>query len=229
MRNSIRLFAIITIVMGATLLNAQTSVYLVSGVHSSDVTASGLSTDLVDLKPISSFTGGVIVDQGLDKYLSISTGLIYRKKGFQIAESLGIDIAGMPLPFGVKVTTEINTINVPLMLKYKVHGIKSVTPYISAGPGLSYATSGSIRTKATAIIDFSVSNTPLDLSSDNYNRLGIDANIAAGATFPYGKGEFLTEVSYAHAMTDFTSDNLIIDAGIRTKGVSFTVGYGIRF
>ena len=104
-----------------------------------------------------------------------------------------------------------------------------MTPYIAAGPGLSYATSGAIKTKATAIIDFTVSNTPLNLDSDDFNRLGIDANINAGATFPYGRGEFLTEVSYAHSMTDFTSDDFIVDAGIRTKGISFSVGYGIKF
>ncbi len=229
MRNSIKLFATVLIVISTSLLKAQTSVYLISGIHSADVTASGLSSDLIDLKAINRFTGGIIVDQALDKYLSVSTGVIYKQKGFQAAESLGIDVAGIPLPLGAKVATEINTINVPVMLKYKLQGLRGITPYVSAGPGLTYATSGAIRTKATAIIDFTVSNTPLNLSSDDYNRIGIDANIAAGATFPYGRGEFLTEISYAHAMTDFTSQNFIVDAGIRTKGISFSVGYGIRF
>ena len=229
MRNSIKLIATTLIIVSASLLQAQTSAYLVSGVHSSGVTASGLSTDIVDLRSINRFTGGIMIDQTLDKYLSISTGVIYKQKGFQIAESFGFDVANIPIPLGVKVATEINTINVPLMLKYKLQGLDGITPYIAAGPGLNYATSGSIKTKATAIIDFTLTNTPLNLASDDFNRIGIDANVAAGLTFPYGSGSFLAEVTYSRAMTDFTSDDSIVDAGLRTKGISLTVGYGVRF
>lgn len=229
MRNSIKLFATVILVATTSLLNGQTSAYLISGIHSADVSASGLSTDIVDLRAINRFSGGLIIDQTLDRHLSVSTGVIFKQKGFQIIESFGVNIGNVPIPLGAKLATEVNTINVPLFLKYKLQGIKGVTPYIAAGPGLSYATSGAIKTKATAIIDFTVSNTPLNLDSEDFNRLGIDANISAGATFPYGNGEFLTEVSYAHSMTDFTSDNFIVDAGIRTKGISFSVGYGIKF
>jgi hypothetical protein len=229
MRNSIKVIVGALLIISAPLLQAQTSVYLVSGVHSSGVTASGLSTDIVNLKAINRFTGGIMLDHSLDKYLSVSSGVFYSQRGFQVAESFGFDIANIPVPLGVKVATEVNTIDVPLMLKYKIQGIDGVTPYVAAGPGLTYAISGSIRTKATAILDFTLTNTPLNLESDDFNRLGIDANVAAGLTFPYGKGEFLTEVSYSRAMTDFTSEDFIIDAGLRTKGISLTVGYGIRF
>ena len=229
MRNSIKLIATILIIVSTSLLQAQTSVHLISGIHSSGVTASGLSTDIVDLRAINRYTGGVIVDHTLDRYLSISSGVKYSQRGFQMAESFGFDIANIPIPLGVKVATEVNTINVPLMLKYKIQGLDGITPYIAAGPGISYATSGRVSTKASTIIDFTISNTELNLASDDYNRLGIDALAAAGISFLYGKGSFLTEVTYNRAMTDFTSDDFIVDAGLRTKGISLTVGYGIRF
>jgi len=216
-------------ICSAFIMTAQTSVYLTSGIHSANVNMTGVSADFLDIRSINRFTGGVIVDHALDNYLSVRSGLIYQVRGFQVAESIGIDIANMPIPVGLKVTTEVNTITTPLMLQYNIRGLGSIKPYVAAGPGISYAASGAVRTKATAILDFTIANTPLNLSSDDYKRIGIDGNIVAGIKFPYGNGEFLTEISYNLAMTDFTSDNFIVDAGIRPKGVSFAVGYGIRF
>lgn len=210
-------------------LSAQTSINFITGIHSAHVVATGASIDFLDIKPLNRVTAGVLIDQSLDKHLSLRSGLIYKQKGFNISEGSNIDIAGTAIPVGVKVATELNTYNVPLMLKYDFKGLKSITPYIAAGTGLSYASSGTIKTKATAIIDFTVMNIPLDLSSPNYKRLGVDANVTGGVSIPYGKGHFLGEISYSHGVTDFTSDNFIVDAGIITKGVSYSIGYGIRF
>jgi len=224
---------IITLVLGALsfslALTSQTTVNVITGIHSSRVQADGVSTDFLNIQPLNRITAGVLVDQPLDKYLSVRSGVIYKQKGFNISEGTDITIGGMGFPVGVKVATELNTINIPLMLKYDFKNTTGITPYIAAGTGLSYASSGTVRTKATAILDFTLSNTPLDLSSDVYNRWGIDGNITAGATIPYGKGHFLGEVAYSHGLTNFTSEDFIVDAGIITKGVSFNIGYGIKF
>jgi hypothetical protein len=89
--------------------------------------------------------------------------------------------------------------------------------------------SGAIKTRASTIFDFTITDTPLNLSSDDYNRLGIEAQISAGIKIPYGNGEFLSEVNYSRGLNDFTSDNFIVDAGIRNYGLSFSFGYGMRF
>lgn len=207
----------------------QTQINFVTGVHYANVETSGVSTDFLNIRPLKRISAGVLVNQKLDRHLDLRTGLVYKQKGFNITEGTDIEIAGMGFPIGVKVATELNTINVPLMIQYNLRDINGITPYISAGTGLSYATSGFIKTKATAILDFTLTNTALNLDSDDYKRFGVDGNVALGANIPYGKGHFITEINYSHALTDFTSDNFIVDAGIRTKGIGWSVGYGMRF
>ncbi|MBT8234172.1 MAG: PorT family protein [Saprospiraceae bacterium] len=216
------------VILGTNLIS-QNKVSVISGIHTANISAEGLNADFLDINSISRFMGGVLYERALDKHLDIRTGVIYKTKGFKLNEAINVDIFNLPLPIGVKVTSELNTIDVPLMLTYNFKNNSNITPYFSAGPNFSYATSGAIRTKATAILDFTLTNTPLDLSSDAYNRLGIEGQLAGGVKIPYGKGEITTEFAYSHAMNNFTSDDFIIDTGIKNKGLSFSIGYGMYF
>ncbi len=229
MKKALTLITCSLVLFASLELSSQTTVNVKTGIHSADVHADGLSADFINLAPIKRFTTGIDVEQALDKHLSIKSGISYLQKGFQISEGMDLDIGGVSFPIGVKGVTEVHTVNVPVMLQYNYRGLNGITPYISVGPSISYATAGAIKTKASAILDFTLTNTPLNLDSADYNRLGIEGNIMAGAKFPYKSGHFLTELGYNHAVTDFTSDNFIVDAGIRTKGWTFNVGYGISF
>jgi len=208
---------------------AQNKVSIVGGIHSANISASGLNVDFLDIQTIYRFTGGITYERKLDKLLSFQTGIIYKQKGFQLKETTNVDIFNMALPVGVKVTSELNTIDVPLMLKVGFENKTGVTPYLAAGPNLSYAMSGEIQTRATAIFDFVLTNVELDLSSENYNRLGIEGMIAGGVSFPYGNGEFKTEINYSHALNNFTSNSFIVDTGLRNRGIGFNVGYSMKF
>jgi len=210
-------------------VTGQTTVNVITGLHSANTSHSGIQTDLLDLKSINRLSMGIIIDQGIDDRLSVRTGLIYKQNGFQINETFGMDVLGTELPIGVKVAAELNTLEIPLMLQYNFKNIPGITPYVSAGPSFSYAQSGAIKTKATAIFDFTVNNTALDLSSDNYNRFGVNGNVVTGLKIPYGKGQFVTEVGYSHSMTDVTSERFLVDTGLRPKGWSFNIGYGLSF
>jgi hypothetical protein len=208
---------------------AQNKITIVGGIHSANISASGINVDFLDIQTINRFTGGLTFERKLDKYLSFKTGLIYKQKGFKLNETTNVDVFDIALPVGVKVTSELNTIDIPLLLKLGFDNTSNVTPYIAVGPNFSYAMSGVIKTKATAILDFTLTNTPINLDSDNYNRLGIEGMIAGGISFPYGRGEITTEINYSHALNNFTSDSFIVDTGIRNRGVGFTVGYAMKF
>lgn len=210
-------------------INAQNKISFVTGLQTSNVSASGLNTDLINFQPINRLTAGVIYERELDQLLSFKTGVHLKQKGFQVSESMNINVLDFPLPLGVKVITEVNTIDVPLLLQFNFIKGSIIAPYIAIGPNLSYATSGSINTRATAILDFGLTQNSLNLDSDDYNRLGVEAMVNVGASIPYGAGAFIMDLNYTRGMNDFVNENFIVDTGIRTSGLGFSLGYSLNF
>lgn len=229
MKKWITTAAFITSLM--TMSQAQTTVTGMIGVHSS-TTSANLSVgkgSALNLKPISTFTGGVTIDQALDSRLSFTSGLHFKRKGFEVLEGTSVDVLGLELGVGVRASTEINYMEVPFMLKAKLVDNAIVQPYIGAGPTVSYAMTGRIRTSASAIFDFNLTETEINLSSNNYNRWQLGGQAVAGAIFPYGQGHWMTEVGYSTSFTDLVSEDFLIDAGGRHRGWTFSIGYGMRF
>lgn len=216
-----------------TLSYGQTTVTGMIGVHSSKTSTNlALGTDagaLLASKPITSLTGGIIVDHSLDNLLSFSTGVLARRKGFKVSAGTGIDLLGIDLGIGASAVTQVQYVEVPLMLKAHLGNSKTVQPYIGAGPSVSYATSGSIDTRVNAILSFNVSSTPLELSSPNFNRWQLGGNAVAGVKVPYGTGHWMVEGGYNTSFTDLISDDFLIDAGGKHSGWTLSVGYGMTF
>jgi len=206
---------------------AQFNTSLFTGIHVSSFES---SQNLITTHPLTNLTGGVALSYDLDEKLAVSTGLIFTKKGFSINQSTSFNVLGIDLPVGAKAETSVNYLEVPLLLQLKLTDRLKVKPYVAGGPVIAYATSGHIRTKATAIIDFNIAETPLQLDSPDYNRTQILGQIKGGIAWPYGDlGHFITEVIYSHSFTDLISENYAVDIGGRHKGWTLNVGYGMRF
>lgn len=216
-----------------TMSQAQTTVTGMIGAHTSTTSANISlnegSNEILNLKPITTFTGGIVVDHALDKILSISSGLHFRSKGFKVFEGTNAGILGLDLGLGVKATTNISYLELPLMLKANLGNNTFIKPYVGIGPSVSYATSGTLQTSATALLDFNVSETDIDLTSNNYNRWQLGGQAVAGAMIPYGQGHWSAEVGYSASLTDLVSDNFLIKAGGRHRGLTFSIGYGMSF
>ena len=45
----------------------------------------------------------------------------------------------------------------------------------------------------------------------------------------YNKGHFITEINYASAFTSLTNESFIVDTGLRPKGWTINIGYGLSF
>ncbi len=222
-----------TMIIVATFSYGQTTVTGMIGVHSSNTSTNlSLGSDagaLLSSKPITSLTGGIIVDHALDNLLSVSTGVLARRKGFIISEGTGIELIGIELGIGASAVTQVSYLEVPLMLKANLGNSRTIIPYIGVGPSVSYATSGSIDTRVNAILSFNVSSTPLELSSPNYNRWQLGGNAVAGIKVPYGTGHWMLEGGYSTSFTDLISDDFLIDADSKHSGWTFSVGYGMTF
>ena len=225
--------AILMLVLSAQMtsgLIAQNSVSLISGVHQSNIDMEGINIGFVDLKPITAFHGGAYYERELMPGLSAKSGLIYTQKGFSISEATGVNVFGLDIPLGFSVETRISTIDVPLALSHEFISSGTVHPYVTGGLNISYASSANIVTRANSILDFTLTNTKLDLSSSAFNRWSAEALVNAGVKIDNGGGFYMAEIGYTHGLNDFTNANsTIIDAGIRNHSLNFTVGYGIRF
>ena len=224
---NIKLLASFSLVLMCEMSYAQVTIspYL-GALHSN----TKINTELIQPNGISSVVLGMHADYSLDKNLSVRSGIKKTRRGFEVGATTGIDILGTSIPVGVKAATEIDYIEVPLMLMYKIDAGTKFRPYVGLGSGLAYATKGNLRTKATAIIDFTVGNTELQLDSPDYNRTSAMGYALAGVEIPYGKsGHWIVEVEHSRSFTDFVSEDFLIDAGGRHRGIGFNVGYGIRF
>lgn len=211
-------------------LTAQNSVSIFSGVHQSNIKTNGINMDFLDFNSLTSFHAGAYFERELSKGLSAKTGLVFTQKGFGISESTAVNVFGLDIPLGFSVDTRINTVDVPLSLSHELISEGNVHPYVTGGLNISYASSAEIRTRANSILDFTLTNTKLDLSSSAFNRWSAEAMVGAGVKIDKGNNFYMAEIGYTHGLNDFTNENsTIIDAGIRNYSVNLSVGYGIRF
>ena len=222
------LLSVITLsLFSANVLLSQIDLEVKVGLQSTNMDT-GLP-DMISTQALVKPTIGVAASYQLDKLISIGTGLNFNQKGFSVNQSTGIDVLGQKLPIGVKAVTEISYVEVPLQLKFNF-GSNKVLPYVAIGPVISYASKGNIRTKATALFDFNMSNTELNLSSEDYNRTQIHGALQGGVKIPYGNGgHWLVELGYQKSFTDLVSDQFTADLGGKHKGLNINIGYGLRF
>ena len=186
--------------------------------------------DFLDFNSLTSFHAGAYFERELSKGLSAKTGLVFTQKGFGISESTAVNVFGLDIPLGFSVDTRINTVDVPLSLSHELITDGNIHPYVTGGLNISYASSAEIRTRANSILDFTLTNTKLDLSSSAFNRWSAEALVGAGVKIDNGNNFYMAEIGYTHGLNDFTNENsTIIDAGIRNYSVNLSVGYGIRF
>ena len=213
----------------STIVFSQTDISLFGGNYISGTKSTMLGTEFIQLDPIYSFSGGLIVKHHLSDQIAVRSGLNYQKRGFSFTEGTSVDVFGIDIPLGVEVRNEINYLEVPLMLEYKIPVNSSIQPYIAGGLAFAYGMNGNLTTRAQTILDFNVTNTALNLSSNDYNRVDISTQLMAGVQIPSGNSHFLVELGYGQAINDFISDDFFLDAGGKHFGWQMNVGYGIRF
>lgn len=216
--------------MSATLsVQAQTTIGGRVGANIGSATLDGLADVITpDINPLTTFMGGITVNHKLDDKLSITSGLIYKRKGFIASESIGVELFDIELPIDVnaKAETRLDYLEVPLLLNIAFGQGKSVQPYIEFGPAFSYAVAGEIQPSVQVIVEINTPKIDLDLSKDIYNRFEVAGQGAAGLKIPYGGGIFDLGVSYTHAFTDMLADP-ILNVKLRNIGFGLHAGFAM--
>lgn len=174
------------------------------------------------LHPSAGPTGAIFLDIPLSDRFSFRPEIAYVQKGFVVRESLDIKLGGFSLPIGARIAYQSHNLEIPLLLKVNLSD-GPVQPYIIAGPSVSYALDGRIRTRATAL--FSTQPFDVDLDYGNtLNRWDVGAVGGLGLAMNAGTGKFFIEGRYTHGFTRQVQVP-VVNVDVRNRGIAATIGY----
>lgn len=175
-----------------------------------------------NLLPSPGPTGALFLDIPLSTSVSFRPEIAYVQKGFLVKESYDLKVGGFTLPLGARIAYQSQTLEVPLLFKINLTD-GPVQPYLIAGPSVSYALDGRVRTRATAL----VTTRPIDVNV-NYggmlNRWDASAVGGLGLAMDAGAGKFFIEGRYTYGFTRQVQVPLV-NVNVRNRGVAMSVGY----
>lgn len=174
------------------------------------------------LHPSAGPTGALFLDIPLSDRLSFRPEVSYVQKGFVVRESLDINLGGFNLPIGARIAYQSQNIEIPLLLKVNLSD-GPVQPYIIAGPSVSYALDGRVRTRATAL--FTTQPFDVDLNYGSMlNRWDVGAVGGLGLAMNAGAGTFFIEGRYTHGFTRQVQVP-VVNVDVRNRGIAASIGY----
>jgi len=222
MKAIIRILGTALTLLLVTTVHAQFSLGIKGGWTMQNVTAPNGAIDALPLKGNQSFTLGGVAEYSLTNQFALQGEVNFVRKGFVIKEGLDLDILNIPLPVGVRATTNIKYVEMPLLAKYKF-GTGKTHGYVVAGPTFGYARSGNFKTEANVLIDINLTNTPLNFDALNMNRWEVGGAVGLGGAVDLGGSQLFADARFTHSFTKL--DNLpVVDVELRNRGVALTAG-----
>ena len=204
------------------------SVGIKVGVNANNINIDGVSDQLIpntDFK--AGFTGGVFSDIELNSGFVFHPELNFTQKGFITKYNLDYSMGGFDIPIGASLHTNVNYVEAAPLFKYE-RGNELAQVYLIAGPSIGYATNGTMRARATAIIDFNVYSTDIDMTSAYVNRWDLAGNIGVGGAIKAGSGKIFADVRYQHSFTSGIT-NQLFDIDFKNSGIQASAGYAYQF
>ena len=125
--------------------------------------------------------------------------------------------------------TNINYIEIPILLKVK-YGHKDRTNFFfTLGPSIGYAFSSNYISKRTGTADGLVFKTSKDFIKNNsrtYKRFDTSASLGVGVNYPFGPGKFFAETRYLFGITNLIKGGRLGNPdNLRNRGIGLSTGY----
>ncbi len=182
---------------------------------------------LPEFQYLPGFNFGITGEYAFNEHFSLLSEMNYQEKGFRIRENMNVDLFKVDIPLGVRVDTRVRYLDLPVMAKYRI-GSGPVKAYIAAGPQISYALNGRIKTRADALFEFDLTNISINFSNVNYRRFDVGGVVMAGVDIPAGNGLLFLDARYSQGFND--SFKLpVIEMNIRNHSFGFGIGYKMAF
>ncbi len=175
-----------------------------------------------NLHPTAGPTGAIFLDIPLSDRISFRPEIAYVRKGVAVKEGFDINLGGFKLPLGATIAYQSQNIEIPLLVKVNLTD-GPVQPYLIAGPAVSYALDGRIRTRASAL----VTTQPFDVDVNYGNMLSrwdVGAVGGLGLSMDAGVGKFFVEGRYTHGFTRQIQVP-VVNVNVRNRGVAVSLGY----
>jgi len=167
-------------------------------------------------------TGALFLDIPLSERVSFRPEVAYVQKGVAIKQGFDLNLGGFTLPLGATIAYQSQHIEIPLLFKVNLTD-GAVQPYLIAGPAVSYAFDGRIRTRASAL----VTTRPFDVDV-NYggmlSRWDVGAVGGLGLSMDAGAGKFFIEGRYTQGFTRQVQVP-VVNVNVRNRGVALSLGY----
>ena len=208
----------------STITFAQTSIGFRGGVNFTTISQPDIIKSITpDFKSTIGTNVALVAEIGISENFALQPEIGYSQKGFKIEEGINVDIFNIPVPIGAKVVTKFNYFEAPLLAKFKF-GSPQVQAYVVAGPVLSYATGGQLKTKAKILIDIPLTSTNLNLNALGFERFDIGATVGTGLMLHTKGGSIFADVRYTKGFKD-VYDIPLIDLKLQNSGIGVNVGY----
>lgn len=174
-------------------------------------------------------TVGVVYKRALDNNWLLNTGLNFSRRGAQSSIMEGVTLFGQTFDVGAKLVHRMDYLEVPAIFEYRINGKDArFSPYIFAGPMMSYETSYNIAVKAHLLVDFNLFDYDVDISNGLFNRFDLSGVAGAGLSFPIGKGQLNVDARYVYGFTDILDDP-IIDLDLKHRNIRLGATYMYDF
>jgi len=209
---------------------SQNSVGLSTGFNFANISQNGFDNgEFSGLKHSTFGTIGLVYKRSLDNNWSLSTGFNYSRRGAQSSITEGVVLYGKTFDVGAKLVHKMDYLELPLLFEYRFNGNNTgFSPYVFAGPLLSYERGYNIAVKAHVLIDINLFNYNVDISNGLFNRYDLSGVAGAGLSFPVRTGTINLDARYIYGFTDLL-DNPILDFNLKHKNIRLGVSYMYKF
>ena len=217
---SLSLFALALLAAPAS---AQVTFGLKLGVGAADLTDIGVFEDAEDFgfeeRARLAFVGGLTADVPLSRALSFRPEVLYAQKGYTV----GVDVSFGDERIEGAITSELDYLEVPLLLAVHVPASDALDVAVEAGPTLGYLLRTGTRCSGDLEVDCEDAE---DLEEDDGIR-DVDLGGALGATLeagPFGVG-----LRYTHGFVSIAEDDELSDDDFSPRNRVFAATVSYRF
>jgi len=157
----------------------------------------GSITDLVEPDNRVAANVAFVYEYDFVPQLSLHTGLGYSGKG-GVTHSESVDIAGNPIG-SVKETWSFDYLEVPLLMRGRMHAFGASHVFLELGPMLDFRLSGNLGVDEPSVPDLSLTT--------RMKTFDLGFGVGAGLEFTTGPGRLGVEARYTHGFDDLFDTN----------------------
>ena len=226
-----RYFPLLVLVLLCTgALSAQTSVGFRGGYGTSNL-RTDKQLDLISdrLDATAAFSGGLYAEQAFSPVFSLRSGVEVNQRGTALLLSSTNTVFGMTVPLGGQVKTRFTYVDVPVLAQVSLPTNSTIRPYAFGGASFGYAVKGNVRTTATALFEFNLATTNVDLDAINYERFHVAAVGGLGVSAQLtDQLRIFAEGRYEQSLTQ-PYDVPLLAAKTGFRGLNFGGGVAFTF